>query len=179
MCLSLGRLHVCILFTDLQHYKFLLSRRLLETICWLSIFAKTLKGHRFMMSATHLEISVLLGPYLSVSISACPSHFASVSTPNGTRTIVGRTGCTNQCILSPEPRVAVFILKSALLKDHSTFSYEWADGSHIHTQNFNSQWSALVESQQRKSNDKDYLRFKVKVVKSIFGSRFFSWRRTQ
>ena len=65
-----------------------------------------------MMSATHLEISVLLGPNLSVSISACPSHFASVSTPNDTRTSLGWTGYANYCILSPEPRVAVFILKS-------------------------------------------------------------------
>ena len=91
MCLSLDRLHVCTLFTDLQHYKFLLSRRLLETICWLSTFAKTLKANRVMMSATHLENSVLLGPYLSVSISAYPSHIASVSTPNDTRTCLGWT----------------------------------------------------------------------------------------
>ena len=43
------------------------------------------------MSATHLENSVLLGPYLSVSISAYPSHIASVSTPNDTRTCLGWT----------------------------------------------------------------------------------------
>ena len=91
MCFSLDRLHVCTLFTDLQHYKFLLSRRLLETICWLSIFAKTLKANRVIMSATHLNNSVLLGPYLSVSISAHPSHFASVSTPNDTRSSLGWT----------------------------------------------------------------------------------------
>ena len=75
MCLSLDRLHVCILFTDLQHYKFLLSRRLLETICWLSIFAKTLKANRFMMSDTHLKNPRFWVPYLSVHIFSLPLAF--------------------------------------------------------------------------------------------------------
>ena len=75
MCLSLDRLHVCTLFTDLQHYKLLLSRRVLESICWLSTFAKTLKTNRVLMSATHLKNPRFWVPYLSVPIFSLPLAF--------------------------------------------------------------------------------------------------------
>ena len=75
MWLSLDRLHVCILFTDLQHYKLLLSRRVLESICWLSTFAKTVKTNRVLMSATHLKNPRLWVLYLSVPIFSLPLVF--------------------------------------------------------------------------------------------------------
>lgn len=53
-----------------------------------------------MMSATHLENSVLLGPYLSVSISAYPSHIASVSTPNDGH-VLGGQFYTQECGSGP------------------------------------------------------------------------------
>ena len=68
LLISLDRLHVCTLFTDLQHYKLLLSRRVLESICWLSTFAKTLKTNRVLMSATHLKNPRFWVPYLGVPI---------------------------------------------------------------------------------------------------------------
>ena len=75
ICLSLDRLHVCTLFTDLRHYKLLLSRRVLESICWLSTFAKTLKTNRVLMSATHLKNPRFWVLYLSVPIFILPLVF--------------------------------------------------------------------------------------------------------
>ena len=75
LLISLDRLRVCTLFTELQHYKLLLSRRVLESICWLSTFAKTLKTNRVLMSATHLKNPRFWVLYLSVPIFILPLVF--------------------------------------------------------------------------------------------------------